>query len=154
MKLKLTQKIKTHYAVRDLVGKKIMEFYNKKYNSHHQNSTESSNIMDLMISHNKKCKKTGNENDILSEYEIIGHISAFIIAGLDTSLQLSTSCIMWLSNKYPEWIKNIQKDGLKDFETIEANNSLDLVIKETLRMYSPTNPLFRAVSKDMKLSGV
>ena len=109
----------------------------------------------MIIHHNKKCEKLGTPVDCLSEKDIIGDIGAFQFAGLDTSLQASTSCICWLAKKYPEWIEKIKEDGLDNIDQILKNKSLDLVIKETLRLNGPIpGAFFRRVIKDMEITGV
>ena len=57
--LRLGQKIKTHYAVRDLLYKKNLNIYKMRYASN-PDDIECTNVMDLMVTHNKKCEKMGD----------------------------------------------------------------------------------------------
>ena len=90
-----------------------------------------------MVHNNKKCEASGNTKDVLQQKDIIGDIMAFQSAGLDTSLQTSTTTICKLARDHPEWIDRIRADGLDTIDQISNNKSLGLVIKEVLRVHSP-----------------
>jgi len=140
------------------VNGEIMDFYNKRYQAyqyHELKEDESMNIIDLLVHHNKKCEASGNTKAILGPDEIVGDLMAFNLAGLDTSLQASTTALCKLSRDHPEWIEKIRNDGVETDEQIFKNESLGLVIKETLRMYSPTpSGFFRVMLKDYEIAGV
>lgn len=83
--------------VKGILDRKILSIYEKRYSEYTgnaQNIDESTNIVDLCVNHNKRCEKNGLTHEILSGKDIIGDLSFFMFAGLDTSLQASTNCIL------------------------------------------------------------
>ncbi len=79
----------------------------------------------------------------------------FVFAGLDTSLQASTSCLLHLTKTYPEWLDKIKGDGLGSLDAIMNNKSLDLVMKEALRLWNPAPCTFwRLTIKPMEICGI
>jgi cytochrome P450 len=79
----------------------------------------------------------------------------FIFAGLETSLQVSTSCLLHLTKTHPEWLEKIKNDGLGSLDAIMNNKSLDLVMKEALRLWNPAPCTFwRLTIKPMEICGI
>jgi hypothetical protein len=154
----LTEKWRNYWKMVKLFDQEIMAFYNKRYQAYEYQELkedESTNVIDLMVHHNKKCEASGNTKDVLQQNEIIGDILAFQFAGLDTSLQLSTTAVCKLARDHPEWIDKIRADGLDTLDQISNNKSMGLVIKEVLRLHSPVIfGFFRCVTKDTEVAGV
>jgi cytochrome P450 len=137
----LTTKWAKHHLVKKILDNKIMSIYNKRYAEHvHEagKQDESESIIDLVVQHNKKCLADGRTQEQLTDKDIIGDVMIFVLAGLDTSLQASTSCLLHCSKSYPEWLDKIKGDGLGSLDAIMNNKSLDLVMNETLRVWNPT----------------
>ena len=144
-------------ALIKFLDKIIYDFYEKRYNEYVKIGAKSkyTNIIDLMIEHNFNCIKDNNHKDFQDKENIIGNIIVLAFAGFDTSLQASTSCIIWTSKNHQDWIDRIKNEGVENLDQIKVNCSLELVIKETLRLYSPALASFpRVVIKDMVISGV
>jgi cytochrome P450 len=136
----MTEKWRNHWKLIKLFDEAVMAFYEKRYQAyeyHELKDGEVVNVIDLMVHHNKKCKASGNTQDILKQSDIIGDISAFQCARLETSLAMSTTAVCRMSRDYPEWMEKICKDGLETQDQIAKNKSLGLVIKEILRLHSP-----------------
>ena len=156
--LGLTKKWRDHAKVRKILDRKILSVYYKRYSEYTENtqqSGEASNILDLCVRHNKNCEKNGNTSEILTENDITGDVMIFQFAGLDTSLQAATSCLLHLTKSYPEWLDKIRADGVENIDQILKNKSLDLVMKETLRMWNPAMSSFwRKSMKPMEICGI
>jgi cytochrome P450 len=154
----LTTKWAKHHLVKKILDKKIMSLYNQRYAEHVFDAgkqDESENIIDLVVHHNKKCVADGRTKEQLTDKDIIGDVMIFIFAGLDTSLQASTSCLLHLTKTYPAWSDRIKGDGLESLDAIMNNKSLDLVMKETLRIWNPApGSFFRMTVKPMEICGI
>jgi hypothetical protein len=154
----LTTKWAKHHLVKKILDKKIMSVYNQRCAEHvfdAGNDDDYENIIDLVVHHNKKCLAEGRSQEQLTDKDIIGDVAAFMFAGLDTSLQASTSCLLHLTKSYPEWLDKIKGDGLESLDAIMNNKSLDLVMKETLRVWNPApSSMFRMTIKPMEICGI
>jgi hypothetical protein len=157
-KFGLTTKWAKHHLVKKILDSRIMSVYNKRYAEHVFNAgkqDDSDNIIDLVVHHNKKCLADGRSQELLTDTDIIGDVMVFIFAGLDTSLQASTSCLLHCTKSYPEWLDKIKADGVGSLDAIMNNKSLDLVMKETLRMWNPAMSSFwRMTIKPMEICGI
>ena len=157
-KFGLTTKWAKHHLVKKILDRKIMSVYNKRYAEHVFDAgkqDDSENIIDLVVHHNKKCLADGNSQEILTDNDIIGDVMIFIFAGLDTSLQASTSCLLHCTKSYPEWLDKIKADGVESLDAIMENKSLALVMKETLRVWNPAMTTFwRETVKPMIICGM
>ena len=118
-KLGLGKMWKSHYALRDVVDAKIMEFWFKRKaesESSQSQQNEPRNIIDCIINHNQKCGAMGTEQDMLKPQEIIGDVIAFLFAGIDTSTQTSITSLCYLTGKFPEWVQKIRLDFLDELD--------------------------------------
>ena len=129
-----------HKVLTEFINKIVMDVYEKRYNEYVKNGSKAKyvNIIDLLVEHNYNCTQNKNHKDIQSREQIIGSINVFVFAGLDTSLQTSTSCIMHTAKNHQDWISKIKNEGVETLEKIRVNHSLELVIQETLRLYGPS----------------
>jgi cytochrome P450 len=154
----LTTKWAKHHLVKRILDKKIMGVYNKRYAEHVLDAgkqDDSGNLIDIMVQHNKKCLADGNSQELLTDDNIIGDVMVFIFAGIITTLQSSTSCLMHCTKSYPEWLDKIRADGVESLDAIMKNKSLDLVMKETLRVWNPMFSSFmRMTIKPMEICGM
>ena len=157
-KFGLGTKWANHHLVKRILDKKIMGVYNKRYAEHVLEAGKqenSENLIDIMVQHNKKCLADGNSQEQLIDVDIIGDVMVFIFAGIITSLQSSTSCLMHCTKSYPEWLDKIKADGVESLDAIMNNKSLDLVMKETLRVWNPMFSSFmRMTIKPMEICGM
>lgn len=144
-------------AIKSFIEILIFAEYEKRYQGLEKNTTmsPSKNIIDLMCEHNYKCFQNNNTIDILSKDIIVGNIIAFAFAAVDTSLQASTNGLMHIAQNYQDYFNKIEFEGLKSLSEIKNNHTLELVIKEILRIYNPASTSFqRILQKDIKVAGV
>jgi cytochrome P450 len=100
-----------------------------------------------------------NEEDKLSDEEILSQYLLFMNAGEDTSGHVLTMCLynLALNPKYIEELREEIKTNIQDlnqikYDEINSCNLLNAVIKETMRIYGPTPMLFaRIATKDNKV---
>jgi hypothetical protein len=149
---------KNHYALRDVVDAKIMEFWVKRkanFESNPSQKNDPRNIIDCMINHNKKCEEMGNEKDMLQPKDIIGDIIGFLFAGIDTSSETTLTSLCYLTEKYPEWVPKIRKEGLGSLDEIFGNQTMRTCVSEIIRMWGPVIHTFlREVTTEFEITGV
>ena len=117
------------------------------------------NMIDLMIEHNLSCK----EEEILDQKSIIGNLILFQLAGMDTSRQVSTSTLYYLS-KHPEMADELRKhiisdlfeNGWKscigDYGRFDDSKYLNKFMVEALRMFTSAGlALPRFAKKNFRL---
>jgi len=119
-----------HKILEKFVHEKILEIYKRRYNAAKNTETKHTNIIDIMIDHNKECIKNDRKEDLISDTFIVENAIAFMFAGIDTTLQTSTSGLMWMAQGHQEWFEKIRSEGLSTFAEYEKNRSLDFCIKE------------------------
>lgn len=60
-----------------------------------------------------------------------------------------------MAQKHQDWLSKIKNDGVNNISEMNSNHSLDLVIKEALRLVNPINISFgRGLIKDCEIQGV
>lgn len=102
-------------------------------------------IVDQLINHEEK----------FSDEEIRDHLLTLQITALDTTSSLVAACVMFLAinqdiqqKVYDEIIHNFNDDGLVDYERLNEMKYLEMVLKETLRVFSPVPLSFREAFDD------
>ncbi len=135
-----------------------MDVYNKRYAEHVFDAgkqDDSKNVIDIMVHHNKKCLADGNSQELLTDVDIFGDVMAFLFGGVDTSLNTSASCLLHCTKSYPEWLDKIKADGVEFLDAIMNNKSLDLVMRESTRVWTPLFSSFRRLTiKPMEICGI
>nr|XP_022918272.1 cytochrome P450 3A13-like [Onthophagus taurus] len=101
--------------------------------------------------------KEMNENNVSEEY-VIQELLLFLFAGYETTAH-SISFALYLLSKHPE----IQENVIKEIKAITSNDIthqhlqkmdyLDLVIKESLRMYTTATFFFRILEENVEFEG-
>jgi cytochrome P450 len=157
-KFGLTTKWAKHHLVKKILDNKIMSVYNKRYAEgvfDAGKQEDSGNIIDLMVHHNKRCLADGRSQELLTDYDIIGDIMFFMFAGIINSSTISTSSILHCTKSYPEWIDKIKAAEVGSIDAIMNNKSLDLVMRESTRVWTPLFSSFRRLTiKPMEICGI
>lgn len=116
-------------------------------------------VLDRIIKHNRECKEKGTLSEILDLKEITGIYSVFFFAGTDTSMVNTIWALTHLADKpdLQSQIKDIA-DEVYDMQgnttraRVEGNGRLDMLVKESLRLFSPLQrQLNRVIMRDIKL---
>ena len=147
----------SHKILKKFLFDKIIEIYDKRYNETERSDSKKRciNILDLIVDHNKNCIKNNTPNMQLETSEVVTSVIVFFVAGFDTSLQATTSGLMWMSQNHQDWLTKIKSEGVSNIAQIEQNYSLDLSIKEIQRLYNPGGANFpRTQFKEMEIAGV
>ncbi|KAG9127185.1 cytochrome P450-dit2 [Ceratobasidium sp. 392] len=106
-------------------------------------------VIMLMLQANEKA----NEEDKISEEEMIGQINTLIFAGHDTASG-TIACVLQMLAEHPKIQTELRDELLQcyadepDCTTLEALPLLDAVIKETLRLHPPVSVVERVSTRD------
>ncbi|NMN95906.1 cytochrome P450 [Antrihabitans stalactiti] len=98
------------------------------------------------------------EGNTFADVDVVNHLIFVLMAAHDTST-ITATMMCYLLGRHPEWQQRLREESRalgKDFieyGDIEALTGLDLVMKETLRMYSPVALSCRRAVADTELAG-
>lgn len=133
-------------------GRKVLEsYFSKILAERRKNPTE-----DML---GKLCTAENEEGDKLSDEDIINHLIFLLMAAHDTTASTMTSLFYELA-KNPEWQDKLRQESLEfnenhelNFDTLPSLQSLDLAIKETLRMHTPLIMIPRRTTETLEFEG-
>jgi cytochrome P450 len=104
------------------------------------------------------CRAKSDDGQSFTDEDIVNHMIFVLMAAHDTST-ITVAMMAYHLGRHPEWqdrardeSRALGKQAL-DFEDLERLTSLDLVMKEALRINAPVGGLFRETVKDTDLLG-
>lgn len=103
--------------------------------------------------------QASDENgETLTDADVVNHMIFVLMAAHDTSTSTATM-MCYLLGRHPEWQERLRaesralgRDAL-EYGDLDRLVGLDLVMKETLRMYSPVGTVMRRALADTELRG-
>ncbi|MGH3451844.1 MAG: cytochrome P450 [Haloechinothrix sp.] len=104
------------------------------------------------------CHATGEDGERFTDADVVNHMIFLMMAAHDTSTITSTAAAYYLG-KHPEWQEQARSeslalgDALPDLAALESLRTLDLVIKESLRMMAPVPSMPRMTVADTDVLG-
>ncbi|MGV0636218.1 cytochrome P450 [Mycolicibacillus trivialis] len=104
------------------------------------------------------CHATDEDGNRFSDADIVNHMIFLMMAAHDTSTSAITTMIYQLA-AHPQWQQRCRDesarlgDGPLDINSLEKLESLDLVMKESLRMVTPLHFVMRQTVRDTELLG-
>ncbi|CAM3589548.1 cytochrome P450 [Smaragdicoccus niigatensis] len=104
------------------------------------------------------CNAEDEEGQRFSDDDIVNHMRFVMLAAHDTST-ITLSMMTYLLGKHPEWQERVRAESealgkpALDVADLDRLPSLDLVFKETLRMFAPAGGLAREAIKDTEILG-
>jgi cytochrome P450 len=104
------------------------------------------------------CHVKSEDGDAFSDDDIINHMIFLLMAAHDTS-KMTTTTIMYYLAKSSEWQERVREESRAlgrralSIEDLDKLTSLDLVIKEALRLIAPVPALARKTVKDTEVLG-
>lgn len=104
------------------------------------------------------CQSETKEGERFSDEDVVNHMIFTMMAAHDTSTITLTMMAYYLA-RHPEWQERLrtesqalEKDAI-GFDDLDALPSMDLVLKETLRMNAPVGTLARQAITDTEIDG-
>ncbi|WP_199433097.1 cytochrome P450 [Qaidamihabitans albus] len=104
------------------------------------------------------CQATTEDGERFTDEDVVNHMIFLMMAAHDTSTITSSAAAFYLA-KYPEWQERARAESLRlgddipDIEALEQLHTLDLVIKEALRLVAPVPSLSRKTVKETSVLG-
>jgi cytochrome P450 len=104
------------------------------------------------------CEAETDDGHRFSDEDVVNHMIFVLMAAHDTSTITMTTMLYYLA-KNPEWQEKVRAESLAlgkpvlEFEDLDTLVSLDLVMKESLRLVAPVPGLPRHTVKDTSILG-
>ncbi|MEJ2869496.1 cytochrome P450 [Actinomycetospora sp. OC33-EN08] len=103
------------------------------------------------------CHARSDEGETFSDDDVVNHMIFLLMAAHDTST-ITLSMMSYLLAKNPQWQEKLREESFALGETgsmadLDSLVSLDLAMRETLRMYAPVGQLARITVRDADLQG-
>ncbi|WP_020672765.1 cytochrome P450 [Amycolatopsis nigrescens] len=104
------------------------------------------------------CHATTEDGERFTDEDVVNHMIFLMMAAHDTTTITSTAAAYYLA-KHPQWQERAREeslalgDELPDTGALERLRTLDLVIKEALRLVAPVPSMARMTVKDTEVLG-
>jgi cytochrome P450 len=102
------------------------------------------------------CHAQSEDGDRFTDDDVVNHMIFVLMAAHDTST-ITLSMMGYLLAKHPEWQQRLWEESTAlgkaaiDYDDLEHLKAMDLVMKETLRMFAPVGIIFRQAIKDTSI---
>ncbi|MGZ4555342.1 MAG: cytochrome P450 [Mycobacteriaceae bacterium] len=132
-------------------GRRVLE----DYFARHLPETRAGNGTDLFAG---LCHATTADGESFSDDDVISHMIFLMMAAHDTATITTAACAYFLA-KNPAWQQRAREesdalgDQALDIDALESLSSLDLIIKETLRLVAPVPIVMRKTIVDTEVLG-
>ncbi|WP_309649926.1 cytochrome P450 [Nocardioides sp.] len=132
-------------------GRRLLEDFLRRHLPA-KRATEGSDLFSVL------CHLRTDDGDTFSDDDVVNHMIFLLMAAHDTSTITVTTALQHLG-QHPEWQQRCREESLAlpehpTFAELESLTSLDLVIKESLRLVPPVPALARRTVKDTEVLGV
>jgi cytochrome P450 len=134
-----------------LNGRKVLERYFAA-NLPEKRRTEGVDLFSAL------CHSTTEDGERFTDADVIDHMIFLMMAAHDTTTITSSAAAYYLA-KHPEWQERAREeslalgDDIPDIEALEGLHTLDLVMKEALRLVAPVPSMARKTVKDTEVLG-
>lgn len=104
------------------------------------------------------CHATTPEGERFTDADVVNHMIFLMMAAHDTST-ITTTAAAYFLGKNPDWQEHAREESLAlgdeppDIEALDKLETLDLVIKESLRLVAPVPSLARRALRDTEVLG-
>ncbi|TCP53652.1 cytochrome P450 [Tamaricihabitans halophyticus] len=104
------------------------------------------------------CHATTPDGERFSDEDVINHMIFLMMAAHDTTT-ITTSAATYFLAKHPEWQQKAREESLAlgdeplDMAALDQLHTLDLVIKESLRLLAPVPTYMRRAVTDTEVAG-
>ncbi|MBO0841200.1 MAG: cytochrome P450 [Sciscionella sp.] len=104
------------------------------------------------------CHATTDDGQSFSDDDVVNHMIFVLMAAHDTST-ITLSMMAYFLGKHARWQRRLREESLAldkpaiDYADLDRLPAMDLVMKETMRMYAPVGGIARATVKDTDVLG-
>jgi cytochrome P450 len=134
-----------------LAGRKVLEDYFRR-GLPAKRASDSDDLFAAL------CHARTDEGETFSDDDVVNHMIFLMMAAHDTST-IATSSLVYYLGKNPEWQSQVRSESLAlgdeplTVSTLERLPTLDLVLKESMRLVAPVPWMVRKTVKDTDLLG-
>lgn len=121
-----------------------------------EKSSYGADLLGLMLSESERIGQDKKQPQ-LTVQQLVDECKTFFFAGHETTAQLLTWALLLLAHdamwqdKARAEIMSVCNDKLPDFESISKMKTVEMILFETLRLFTPANSIIRAAQCDMKV---
>jgi cytochrome P450 len=136
---------------RGLAGRRLLEEYLRPRIPAHR-AAEGTDLFSAL------CHARTEDGERFTDDDIVNHMIFLLMAAHDTSTSTLTTMAYYLA-RYPEWQERCRQESLAlgrdalDYGDVDKLVSLDLVMKESMRLVTPVPGVTRRASRDTELLG-
>jgi cytochrome P450 len=136
---------------RGLAGRKVLEDYLRPRVAAAREGSGSDLFSAL-------CHARADDGETFTDEDVVNHMIFLLMAAHDTSTITLTTMAYYLA-RHPEWQERCRAESLAldsptaDYDALEQLTSLDLVMKEALRLVAPVPVLVRRTNHETELLG-
>jgi len=132
-------------------GRKVLEGFLRHYLPA-KRATASDDIFSVL------CHIETDDGERFSDEDVVNHMIFLMMAAHDTSTITSSTILQYLG-QHPQWQQRCREESLAlgeapTMQEIDGLTSLDLVMREALRLRAPVPALMRRTVKETSLLGV
>ncbi|GAA2436395.1 cytochrome P450 [Mycolicibacterium llatzerense] len=104
------------------------------------------------------CRAVGEEGERLTDDDIANHMIFLMMAAHETTA-ITMATMTYFMAKYPQWQERARAESIElgkeyiDYADMERLSTLDLILKESLRMYPPVGFQARMALRDTEIDG-
>ena len=136
---------------RGLAGRQVLEAHFRAALPRHR-ASDGDDLLTAL------CHVESEDGERFDDDDVVNHIIFLMMAAHDTST-ISTSAVLHLLAQHPDWQQRVREESLAagedvlDLAGIGQLTSLDLVVKEALRLIPPVPAMGRMAVADTELDG-
>jgi cytochrome P450 len=136
---------------RGLAGRRLLENYLRGRIAEHR-AGDGTDLFSAL------CHARSEDGETFSDSDVVNHMIFLLMAAHDTSTSTLTTMAYYLA-RHPEWQDRCRDESLAvgsgpiDYDDVDKLVSLDLVMKESMRLISPVPGLVRRASRETELLG-
>ncbi len=134
-----------------LAGRKVLEDYFRR-SLPAKRASDSDDLFAAL------CHARTDDGEMFTDDDVVNHMIFLMMAAHDTST-IATSALVYYLGKHPEWQDQVRAESLAlgdeplTVSTLARLPTLDLVLKESMRLVAPVPWMVRKTVKDTELLG-
>ncbi len=136
---------------RGLAGRRLLEEYLRPRIAGHRTG-DGTDLFSAL------CHARSEDGEQFTDEDIVNHLIFLLMAAHDTSTITLTTMAYYLA-RYPEWQERCREESLAlgtdalEYGDVDRLTSLDLVMKEAMRLVTPVPGVTRRANRDTELLG-
>jgi cytochrome P450 len=136
---------------RGLRGRRVLEEYFRHRLAEHR-AGDGTDLFSVL------CRAQSDDGERFTDEDVVNHMIFVMMAAHDTST-ITLAMMGYYLGRHPRWQERVRAESraigktMLDFEDLDRMTTLDMVMKEAMRMNAPVGGLFRQAIKDTEILG-